>query len=137
MWVFHLIREEPTLPVLFSNQKSKYLVNIWSLGFWSPLLKWSGISFVKPENRINRVAKTCKLFKQCPKLYPKKELKNHLCISFYQYNDTLLLRKFANNHDCAQTLTSYTVFFYTATFFFLQDMKNQLKVDFTVGTKGQ
>ena len=31
-------------------------------------------------------------------------------------------------------LTSYTVFFYTATFFFLQDMKNQLKVDFTVGT---
>ena len=31
-------------------------------------------------------------------------------------------------------LTSYTVFFLHSNFFTLQDLKNQLKVDFTVGT---
>ena len=56
-------------------------------------------------------------------------------ISFYQYNDTtLLIRKFANNHDCAQTYFLQS-FFLHSNFFSLQDnMKNQLKVDFTVGS---
>ena len=57
-------------------------------------------------------------------------------IQFTNDDDTLLFWKFANNrHDCAQSYYFLHSVFLRNYFFFFQDMKNQLKVDFTVGTQ--